>query len=204
MLRNNRKMACVKTAALIVLLSTSGLVLGAEPASGLDPAVQAAVETMPAETAAAAPAGPTPADLKVMVDTLWVVLTGMLVFFMNLGFACVESGFCRSKNCVNILSKNFIVFAVSSIGFWLLGWGLMFGSGSGFIGTQGLFMVGGADNSPATLEAYSGDYGALNWTGVPLWAKFFFQLVFCGTAATIVSGRSPSGSSTIRSSCSVS
>ena len=61
---------------------------------------------MPTETAAEAPTGPTPADLKVMVDTLWVVLTGMLVFFMNLGFACVESGFCRSKNCVNILSKE--------------------------------------------------------------------------------------------------
>src|SRR3990172_3569336 len=49
-------------------------------------------------------------------------------------------------------------------------------------------MVSGADNSPATLDAYKGVYGALNWTGVPLWAKFFFQLVFCGTAATIVSG----------------
>jgi len=53
---------------------------------------------------------------------------------------------------------------------------------------QGLWMAGGADNSPATLDAYSGDYGALNWTGTPLWTKFFFQLVFAGTAATIVSG----------------
>ncbi len=107
---------------------------------------------------------------------------------MNLGFACVESGFCRTKNTVNILAKNFIVFAVSSIGFWLLGWGLMFGSGSPLVGTEGLWMVSGADNSPATGDAYQGVYGALNWTGVPLWAKFFFQLVFCGTAATIVSG----------------
>ena len=89
------------------------------------------------------------ADLKVAADTLWVLITGMLVFFMNLGFACVESGMCREKNCVNILSKNFIVFAVSSIGFWLLGWGLMFGGGSEYIGTQGLWMVSGADNSPA-------------------------------------------------------
>ena len=60
---------------------------------------------------AAAPAGPTTAELKVMADTLWVLITGMLVFFMNLGFACVESGMCRAKNCVNILSKNFVVFA---------------------------------------------------------------------------------------------
>jgi Amt family ammonium transporter len=132
--------------------------------------------------------------LTVGVDTMWVLITAMLVFFMNLGFACVESGFCRAKNCVNILSKNFIVFAVSTIGFWLLGWGLMFGGGPSdgaltkYIGLDGIWMVTGADNSPATLADYKGDYGALNWTGVPLWAKFFFQLVFAGTAATIVSG----------------
>ena len=65
-------------------------------------------------------------DTKVVLDTMWVLTTGMLVFFMNLGFAMVESGFARSKNCVNILSKNFVVFAVSSVGFLLLGWGLMF------------------------------------------------------------------------------
>jgi Amt family ammonium transporter len=61
-------------------------------------------------------------DTKVMIDTLWVIITGALVFFMNLGFAAVESGLARQKNTVNILSKNFIVFAVSSHGFLLLGW----------------------------------------------------------------------------------
>lgn len=127
-------------------------------------------------------------DTKVVLDTLWVLITAMLVFFMNLGFAMVESGFARAKNCVNILSKNFIVFAASSLGFLLLGWGLMFGDGNGFVGLQGLFFLGGADNSPAIGDAYKGVYSAINWTGVPLLAKFFFQLVFCGTAATIVSG----------------
>jgi len=127
-------------------------------------------------------------DSKVVLDTIWVLVTAMLVFFMNLGFAMVESGFARSKNCVNILSKNFIVFAVSSLGFLFLGWGLMFGDGSPFIGLEGLFFLSGADNSPATGDAYRGVYSAINWTGVPLFAKFFFQLVFCGTAATIVSG----------------
>jgi Amt family ammonium transporter len=145
-----------------------------------------------ADEPAAPASGPTVADLKVAADTAWVLVTGMLVFFMNLGFACVESGFCRAKNCVNILSKNFIVFAVTSIGFWLLGWGLMFGGGeeetAKYVGTKGVLMVGGEDNSPATADAYKGDYAGLNWTGVPLWAKFFFQLVFAGTAATIVSG----------------
>ncbi len=127
-------------------------------------------------------------DPKVMVDTVWTLITAMLVFFMNLGFALVESGFCRNKNCVNILSKNFIVFAISSISFWVLGWGLMFGDGSNFMGQKGLWFLNGLDNSPATGEAYKGVYSAINWTGVPLLAKFFFQLVFAGTAATIVSG----------------
>ena len=127
-------------------------------------------------------------DMKVTLDTIWVLLAGMLVFFMNLGFACVETGFARSKNAVNILSKNLIVFAVSSLGFLLLGFGFMFGDGNGFIGLSGLFMLSGADTSPATNEAYEGVYSALSWTGIPLYAKFFFQLVFCGTAATIVSG----------------
>ena len=143
------------------------------------------------EAKPAAPAGPTIADLKMMADTVWVLITAMLVFFMNLGFACVESGMCRAKNCVNILSKNFIVFAVTSIGFWLLGWGLMFSNGgdnNDYIGTQGLLMVTGADNSPATGDDYKGVYTGISWAGVPLWAKFFFQLVFAGTAATIVSG----------------
>ena len=127
-------------------------------------------------------------ETQIILDSLWVVFAGVLVFFMNLGFAMVETGFARSKNAVNILSKNFIVFAVSSLGFLLLGWGFMFGDGNGFIGLKGLWFLGGADNSPATGDAYQGAYSAISWTGIPLGLKFFFQLVFCGTAATIVSG----------------
>lgn len=127
-------------------------------------------------------------DTKVIIDTIWVLLTAKMVFFMNLGFAMVESGFARGKNCVNILSKNFVVFAVTSLGFLVLGWGFMFGDGNPFIGLRGLFFLGGADNSPAVGEVYKGVYTSISWTGVPLYAKFFFQLVFAGTAATIVSG----------------
>ncbi|OGB89748.1 ammonia permease [candidate division WOR-1 bacterium RIFCSPHIGHO2_01_FULL_53_15] len=126
--------------------------------------------------------------LKIAVDTIWVLVTAMLVFFMNLGFACVETGFTRSKNSVNILSKNFIVFAVSSIAFWALGWGLMFGNGNPLVGWQGLLGISGLDNSPATGDLYQGAYSSIAWATVPLLAKFFFQLVFAGTAATIVSG----------------
>jgi Amt family ammonium transporter len=127
-------------------------------------------------------------DNKIILDTIWVLVTAMLVFFMNLGFAMVESGFARSKNAVNILSKNFIVFAVSSLAFWAIGWGLMFGDGNDFFGLSGLYGLGGSDNSPATGDAYQGVYSAMSWATVPLLAKFFFQLVFAGTAATIVSG----------------
>jgi Amt family ammonium transporter len=132
--------------------------------------------------------GPSTADLKVMIDTIWVMIAGMLVFFMNAGFGMLETGFCRQKNAVNVLAKNLIVFALSTIAFWVIGFGLMFSDGNGFIGTSGGFFLAGADNSPATGDAYEGIFGSLSWTGVPLLAKFFFQLVFAGTAATIVSG----------------
>jgi ammonium transporter, Amt family len=125
---------------------------------------------------------------KVAADTLWVLVTAFLVFWMNAGFALVESGMCRAKNAVNILSKNFIVFALSSLAYYIVGWGMMFGDGNGFIGLKGLWFFSGADNSPATGTDYQGVYSAIAWTGIPLNAKFFFQLVFAGTAATIVSG----------------
>jgi ammonium transporter, Amt family len=127
------------------------------------------------------------AQAKVALDTLWVVVTACLVFFMNAGFATLETGLCQSKNAVNILAKNFIVFAVASIAFWAVGFGLMFGNGNPYVGLAGWFL-GGVDNSPAMGDAYQGVFSSLNWTGVPLFAKFFFQLVFAGTAATIVSG----------------
>ena len=129
------------------------------------------------------------ASLKVGMDTMWVMVAGMLVFFMNAGFAMLETGFCRQKNAVNVLAKNLIVFALSTIAYWSIGFALMFSDGNGFIGSSGgYFLWNVADNSPATLDAYQGIFDSLNWAGVPLNAKFFFQLVFAGTTATIVSG----------------
>lgn len=137
-----------------------------------------------AETPAA---GPTTAELKIALDTLWVAIAAFLVFFMNAGFGMLETGFCRQKNAVNVLAKNLIVFALATIAFWVIGFGLMFGDGNDFIGLNGFFLTG-EDGSPNTGEAYKGVFSALNWAGVPLAAKFLFQLVFAGTAATIVSG----------------
>ncbi|MGA9382714.1 MAG: ammonium transporter [Phormidium sp.] len=149
------------------------------PATPADPA---------AASAATAAAGPTTAELKVALDTLWVVIAAFLVFFMNAGFCMLETGFCREKNAVNVLAKNLIVFALSTLAFWVIGFSLMFADGNDFIGGLGGMFLNGQDNSPATGDAYKGIFGALNWTGVPLEAKFLFQLVFAGTAATIVSG----------------
>ena len=181
----------------------AALVFGPADFSSLAVAQEAAATADAAAATAAgepAPYQPNLMSMEQMVeklwtgaDTVWVLVCGMLVFFMNLGFGCVETGFARSKNCVNILSKNFVVFAATSVAFWLLGWDLMFGSGDGgWIGQSGTWMVGGFspeyDNSPMMGDRYKGVYSSISWTHVPLYAKFFFQLVFAGTAATIVSG----------------
>jgi Amt family ammonium transporter len=108
------------------------------------------------------------------LNTVWVLVTAALVFFMQAGFALVEAGLTRSKNTVNILFKNVIDFVFATIAFWLLGYGFMFGADAGgFIGTSG-FIV-----DPIN----AGDVA-----GLPVLAFWFFQLVFAGTAATIVSG----------------
>jgi Amt family ammonium transporter len=180
---------------LLVILSPS-VILAQEAPPAAAPAPEAAApEAAPQAPAAEPDLAAQVADLtakmvssKVAADTVWTLIAGFLVFWMNAGFALVESGFCRVKNAVNILSKNFVVFALSSMAFFVVGWGLMFGDGNAFMGLSGLFMLSGADNSPATGMEYMGVYAAINWTGIPLYAKFFFQLVFAGTAATIVSG----------------
>lgn len=128
------------------------------------------------------------AEIMVTLNTLWVMIAGFLVFFMNTGFGMLESGLAQSKNTVNIISKNFVVFAVATFAYYFTGWGIMFGDGNSYMGLKGILLLSGADNSPLTGEAYSGVYSAMNWAGVPLEAKFFFQLVFAATAATIVSG----------------
>jgi Amt family ammonium transporter len=131
----------------------------------------------PAVAFAEEAAGPTTKDLSLAADTVWVLLCGFLVFFMHAGFALLESGFCRKKNVVNVLAKNLMVVASTSIIFFLCGFALMFGNGNPFVGTTG-FMV---PNDASLFES-------LSWSQVPVSVKFFFQMVFAATAATIVSG----------------
>jgi len=127
-------------------------------------------------------------EAQIVADTLWIIIAAVLIFLMGLGFACVESGFTRSKNCVNVLSKNLIVVAMATMAFWLFGFGLMFGDGNPLFGVEGIMCMGGVDNSPSTGDSYKGVYSALAWVGIPLEAKFFFHMKFAMVAASIISG----------------
>jgi Amt family ammonium transporter len=108
-----------------------------------------------------------------LVDTLWVLVAAFLVFFMNAGFAFIETGFCRAKNAVNILGKNFSVFAISMLAFWAIGYGFMFGNGNAFMGLNSFF-VDEAANNPAP--------------NIPVFAFFFFQAAFAAAGCSIISG----------------
>ncbi len=105
------------------------------------------------------------------VDTIWVLFAAALVFFMQAGFAMVETGFTRAKNAGNIIMKNLMDFALGSLVFWVFGFGLIFGpSLGGIIGMPDFFVRNNYDST------------------FPTAAFFIFQTVFCATAATIVSG----------------
>ncbi len=110
-------------------------------------------------------------ELAISLDTVWMLLAAMLVFWMQPGFALCEAGFTRSKNTVNILMKNCVDFMFGSLLFFFVGFGFMFGSdGAGFIGTPNW----------GDLSFYKGD--------LPVEGFLIFETVFCATSATIVSG----------------
>jgi Amt family ammonium transporter len=142
--------------ALIVFL-LSGVAMAKEAGPPPSPEVTAAVDAAKNE-------------LQLNMNIIWTAIAAFLVFFMQAGFAMVETGFTRAKNACNIVMKNVMDFCIGSLMFWLVGFGLMFGAGAS--------LWYGASHFAA------GDYGAndLNWT---FW---LFQCVFAGTAATIVSG----------------
>jgi Amt family ammonium transporter len=159
-------------------LMTFLLMLGMSlPANAADaPAPAGAVATPAATTAPAAaapaPEGPTPAQVQKNLDFVWTLVAAFLVFFMQAGFAMVESGFTRAKNAVNIMMKNLMDFAVGSIAFFLIGFGIMFGvNPTGYFGTDGFMLSDFAKDADKWLYAF-----------------WMFQVVFAATAATIVSG----------------
>ena len=108
------------------------------------------------------------------VNTMWTLIGAALVFFMQAGFAMVETGFTRSKNAGNIIMKNLMDFSIGTPLYWLVGFGIMFGTQSAVFGGIDFFT--------------RGDYTEILPDGVSFFTFFIFQTVFCATAATIVSG----------------
>ena len=105
-------------------------------------------------------------ELSNVLDLLWVIISGILVFFMQAGFTLLEAGFTRSKNTANIAMKNIVDLFIGTIAFWAVGYSLMYGNSiSGFIGSVTLFYI-----EPGDMH------------------NLFYQTVFCATAATIISG----------------
>ncbi len=114
---------------------------------------------------------PTAAEVQNNLDIVWTAVAAFLVFFMQPGFALVEAGFTRAKNACNIIMKNLMDFSIGTLAWWAIGFAIMFGMGSDYIGGKShMFASDFSDGS------------SLNWT------FFIFQCVFAGTAATIVSG----------------
>lgn len=111
-------------------------------------------------------------DLALSINTVWVLIAGFLVFFMQAGFGFLEAGFVRSKNVVNIMAENFLDTTMTTMGFWAAGFGIMFGSGTGLFGSEWFFLRG----MPETIN------------GLPPYAFFFFQFAFSAAASTIASG----------------
>jgi len=109
-------------------------------------------------------------EIQNNINIVWTCIAAFLVFFMQAGFAMVETGFTRAKNAVNIIMKNLMDFSVGSLAFFLVGFGLMFGKTNGLFGT--------------TLFGLSGVEPGSDWN----WTFLIFQTVFAATAATIVSG----------------
>ena len=113
---------------------------------------------------------------ELLMNIMWTLIGAVLVYFMQAGFAMVETGFTRAKNAGNICMKNMMDFVLGSIFFFLIGFALMFGGDSPIIGTSGFF-------NPTSLADADGMFN-----GLPIGVFMIFHTVFCATAATIVSG----------------
>ncbi|KAA5430237.1 ammonium transporter, partial [Bacteroides cellulosilyticus] len=160
----------IALAVLMVLCTTTETFAQTSAATDSISATTTAVIATLEETTVESSAPDTVGELVNGLNTVWMLLAAMLVFFMQPGFALVEAGFTRVKNTANILMKNFVDFMFGSLLYWFIGFGLMFGVG-GFVGMPHFF----------NLSFYDGG-------GLPTEGFLVFQTVFCATAATIVSG----------------
>ena len=163
-----------------VLAGTGCAALSAGEAAG-DAAVIVTETAIPAAAATVATAA-TAADALFTANNIWILIGGMLVFLMHLGFATVESGLCRAKNCTNILFKNTITPPIGFLTYAICGFSLMYPGTDWVVGKVIGFSGFGMGADPAQAAI---DYNGGNFT---YWSDFFFQGMFAATAATIVSG----------------
>ena len=157
---------------LSVLRFTSRPPLSPPPRSRKPHVFLANLVTLCVSLAEAPTAQDAPATLTIdTLNTMWLLLAAILVFFMQAGFGLVETGMVRSKNAANVLFKNLLDFAFAALGFFAFGYAIMFGGDGPILGTSGWFLMGIEEGE-----------------GTPLAATWFFQVVFAGAAATIVAG----------------
>jgi ammonium transporter, Amt family len=130
-----------------------------------------------AAPALASAADATPTDIA--VDSVWVVITAVLVLFMQAGFAMLEIGLSRMKNAGAVAGKIVINLSIAFLMFWAIGFSIGFGNGNDFWGTSGWFM---------DVSNYKETFSSLAFSNTPLQAQYFFQVVFCAVSLAIVFG----------------
>jgi ammonium transporter, Amt family len=126
-------------------------------------------------------------NLQISIDTVWILLTGFLVFFMQTGFALLEAGLIRQTGVVNCLLENFIDAAVTAIAFWATGFGIAFGTSvGGIVGTDNFFLHNAMAIKDGAVVFAMGAPGST--ANVNTFTLFFFQFAFAATASTITTG----------------
>ena len=167
----------------------AGLALAGDPtgaSTGTATDVTAATAGSPTGAEVAADLG----HVKISLNMFFLIFGGALVFFMQAGFALVETGFCRAKNAVHVIMTNFVIFAIGTVAYWAVGFAFQFGG-------AGSFATLGATQALSGLASVASGWGVIGHQGfflsghsydVAIIAMFFFQLVFMDTAATIPTG----------------
>jgi Amt family ammonium transporter len=206
---NHRRLALIFTLTIMVIMLALPLLARADEPAGTAPAASAVSIGDAAGTATgtikditAKEAGK-PVFLevaeavghnKIAINIMWTLITGFLVMFMQAGFAMVETGFCRAKNAAHTMLMNMMVYAIGMLGFWIMGFALMFG-GVGQVSALGMTAN---LNHEVTLHLFGKDFGLIGYKGfflagpgvydVSVFTLFLFQMVFMDTAATIPTG----------------
>jgi len=156
---------------LLLMTCMSGFVFAEEQAV-MNPANPPLAEQTAAQPVPSAEPVISAGEVQKNADFIWTLVAAFLVFFMQAGFAMVEAGFTRAKNAVNIIMKNLMDFGMGSLAYWMVGFGIMFGATStGWFGTTGFFLSDYTQTKDPWILAF-----------------WMFQVVFAGTAATIISG----------------